>query len=63
MRLRGSSTLFDSIFACTPFGDKYAFVTLDTGAGYITQAISVSLIFMIVMLAITYCAFRKSEIK
>lgn len=61
--LRGNSTLFDGIFACTPFGGKYSFVTLDTAAGYIFQTISVSLIFMIVMLAITYCAFRKSEIK
>lgn len=63
LRLRGNSTLFDDIFACTPYGGKYPFVTLNTSAGYIFQTISVSLIFMIVMLAITYFVFRKSEIK
>lgn len=61
--LRESSLMFDRIFACTPFGGNYTFMTLDTGTGEIFKAISVSLVFMIVMLAITYCAFRKSEIK
>jgi len=63
MGLRGSSTMFDRIFACTPFGGNYTFVTLNSGTGDILKAISVSLIFMIVMLAAAYCAFRKSEIK
>lgn len=61
--LKGKSLLFDRIFACTPYGGNYIFVTLGTGMGDIVKAIFVSLIFMIVMLAVTYCAFRKSEIK
>lgn len=61
--LRDSSQVFKSIFDCTPFGGNYAFITLDTGIGDIFKAITVSLIFIIVMLAITYSAFRKSEIK
>lgn len=63
MGLRNSSKVFDRIFAFTPYGGNYPFVTLDTGTGDIFKAISVSLIFIIAMLAVTYCAFRKSEIK
>ncbi|MGH4117742.1 hypothetical protein [Clostridium sp.] len=61
--LRGSSIIFDGIFDCTPFGGNYTFITLDSVAGDIFKAIVVSLIFIIVMLAVTYFAFRKSEIK
>lgn len=61
--LRGSSSMFGRIFACTPFGGNYTFVTLNSGNGDIFNAIFVSLIFIIVMLAVTYCAFRKTEIK
>ncbi|NLH45608.1 MAG: ABC transporter permease [Acholeplasmataceae bacterium] len=63
MGLRNSSKVFDHIFAITPYGGNYIFVTLDTGTGDIFKAITVSLIFIIVMIAVTYCAFRKSEIK
>lgn len=63
MALRNSSSVFDHILACTPYGGNYAFVTLNTGAWDIFKAISVSLIFIILILAVTYCAFRKSEIK
>lgn len=63
MSLRGRTALFDGIFASTPFGGEYAFITLDTSFGYILQTIAVSFIFMLVMLTITYCGFRKSEIK
>lgn len=63
MGLRDSSPVFDRIFACTPYGGNYTFVTLGTGAGDIFKAISVSLIFIIAMIVVTYYAFRKSEIK
>lgn len=63
MGLKDSSPIFDRIFACTPYGGNYTFATLDTGMGDIIKAISVSLIFIIAMIAVTYCAFRKSEIK
>lgn len=61
--LRGSSTLFDIIFGCTPFGGNYSLVNLSTETGGIFKAIFVSLIFIIVILAITYLGFRKSEVK
>ena len=61
--LRGKSALFDGIFACTPFGGNYTFITLDSGLGDILKSIFVSLIFIIVMLVVTYSSFRKSEIK
>ncbi|HEY5560376.1 MAG TPA: ABC transporter permease [Clostridiaceae bacterium] len=61
--LRGSSNLFDTIYACTPFGGNYFLTTLNTGTGDLFKAISASLIFILVILAITYGAFRKSEIK
>ena len=63
LRLSESSPIFDRIFSFTPYGGKYAFVTLDTGIGYIAQAIAVSLVFMVVMLGVTSIAFRKSEMK
>ncbi|WP_026884524.1 hypothetical protein [Clostridium akagii] len=61
--LRGRSLMFDRIFACTPFGGNYTFLTFNSAVEDILKAISVSLIFIIVMLGVTYCTFRKSEIK
>ena len=61
--LKNTSPIFDRIYACTPYGGNYSFLTLDTGVGDIFKALFVSLIFMFVMIAVTYSAFRKSEIK
>jgi len=61
--LRGSSDLFDKVFACTPFGGEYIFLTTSSKAGDIVQAILVSAIFTAVMLAIAYGLFRKAELK
>ena len=61
--LKHSSALFDHIYACTPYGGNYSFITLDTRIGVIFNAIYVSLVFIIVMLAVAYYGFRKSEIK
>lgn len=61
--LRGSSSAFDHIFAWTPYGGNYTFISLDTGAGDFFKAILVSLLFIAFMLVITYFAFRKSELK
>ncbi|GGH21238.1 hypothetical protein GCM10008013_19030 [Paenibacillus segetis] len=63
IRISESSPIFDTIFSCTPFGGNYAFTTLDTSAGDIIKAIAASLLFIIVMLAITYSAFRRTEVK
>jgi len=58
----GSQTL-DTILSRTPFGGDYIFLTVDSGTGDIITAIFGSLVFMAVMLAIAYGAFRKAEIK
>lgn len=57
------NSVLDHILACTPFGNEYGFITLHTGTGDILKALAVSLIFTIVMSAVTYAAFRRSEIK
>lgn len=54
---------FERLFSATPYGGRYLFVTLDTAAGDIVKAIAVSLIFIAVMLGLTYSVFRKSELK
>ncbi|RXZ80393.1 ABC transporter permease [Paenibacillaceae bacterium] len=61
--LGDSYPVIDHIFDWTPYGGSYTFVVLDTVPGDIIQAIATSLVFIVVMVAITYMAFRKSEIK
>jgi len=61
--LRSSSEVFDKIFSLTPYGGNYMFITMSSGAGDFIKAIAVSLVFITVMLAVTYSIFRKSEIK
>lgn len=60
---RNSSEAFDKISSCIPYGGNYTFVTLSSGTGDFIKAIAVSVVFIIVMLAVTYSIFRKSEIK
>jgi len=62
-KLSDSSKLFDRIFSCTPYGGNYTFLTLTSGTGEIVRALAVSLIFIIIMLVVTYSTFRRSEIK
>ncbi|MBT2292918.1 ABC transporter permease [Paenibacillus albidus] len=57
------SHVLKSIMAGTPFGANYTLLTLDTGMGELLRALSVSLIFIVVMLALAYSAFRRAEIK
>ncbi|MNM89112.1 ABC-2 family transporter protein [compost metagenome] len=61
--IANSSRVFDLIFSCTPYGGNYTFLTLDAVAGDFLKAIGVSLAFIIVILAVTFALFRKSEIK
>lgn len=63
IKLRDSSQVFKCIFDWTPFGGNYSFLTLNSLTGDIFKALAVSLIFIIIMLIVTYCVFRKSEIK
>lgn len=61
--LNNSSTIFANIFACTPFGGNYAFLTLNTTTIYILRTLLVSLFFAILMLILANFSFKKAEIK
>lgn len=61
--LRSSSEIVKKIFNYTPYGNRYILMTVHTGAGDILKPVFVSLIFSVLMLAVTYMGFRKSEIK
>jgi ABC-2 type transport system permease protein len=61
--LRKSSAAFDNIASCTPYGGNYTFLTVDSGLSDIVKAITASVIFIMVMLAVTFGVFRKTEIK
>ncbi len=62
-RLKNSFPTFESIFSCTPFGSIYTITKTDVGVLDIVKSISGSLVFIIVMLAVAYNMFKKSEIK
>lgn len=61
--LRDSSRLLDRILALTPFGGNYTFMSMETVTGDIIKSFFVSLVFMFIMLTVTYIVFRRSEIK
>ncbi|MCL6603188.1 MAG: ABC transporter permease [Paenibacillus sp.] len=61
--LGDGSLLINRMFAVTPYGSSYSLVTLNTGNADILQAISVSLVFIVAMIAVAYSGFRRSEIK
>lgn len=63
MKIAERNKALDRIFALTPFGGNYELMTLNTKTGCIIKATFVSIIFIIVMTAVTYLVFRKSEIR
>lgn len=58
-----SSPMFNRIFSATPYGNQHTFMTLETTAGDMARTIGIGAIFIVIMLTVTYMAFRKSEIK
>jgi len=56
-------SVLDNILSLTPFGGNYSFLTVNSGAGDFLKAIVICLVCIIVMIAITFGIFRKSEIK
>ncbi|MFF2910245.1 ABC transporter permease [Paenibacillus sp. NPDC057934] len=58
-----SPSVLSRIFSLTPYGNKHALMALETTAGDMVRTIGISLIFITLMLTVTYMAFRKSEIK
>lgn len=61
--LAGRSKTFEHIFACTPYGGDYLLLTVNSSAQDILKAVCVSLVYIVIMAAVTFAAFRKSEIK
>lgn len=61
--LAKNSKLFSDLFALTPYGGNHPLLTLSAGWADVIQAILVSLIFIAFMIALTFAAFRKAEIK
>lgn len=61
--LRANSEVFDKICSFTPFGGDYTFITSGTEADYVIKALAVSLIFIVLIIGITYATFRKKEVK
>lgn len=61
--MKGSYPAFDSIYAFTPYGGNYSFLTLDSGIGDMIKAIAVGLIFIVLMLFITHSIFKKTDVK
>jgi len=60
---KNASEVFKNIFSYTPYGGTHTFLTLEAQAGDFGKAIIVSLVYIIVIIAITYSVFRKSEVK
>lgn len=61
--IKGSLGVVGKVLGYTPFAQGYSVLTMNAGAGTLLKAIACSLLFIIVILAITYGIFRKTEIK
>ncbi|MFA9465277.1 MAG: hypothetical protein ACERKN_13415 [Velocimicrobium sp.] len=57
------SDVFSTILSATPIDSKYLFISMDSSTGDIMKALAGSVIFIILMLLISYLIFRKAEIK
>lgn len=60
---QNSGSALNQFLSFTPFGQKYCFLTLNTEACVLFRAAAVSVMFLAVMVFITYCVFKKAEIK
>jgi ABC-2 type transport system permease protein len=56
-------SMIKNILSFTPYGLDYTLINLGTDTGDILKAVIISLIFIALMLGITYTLFRKAEIK
>lgn len=61
--LKNYSEAFDKISSFTPFWGDYTFITPNAQVDYIIKALSVSLIFIAIIIGITYATFRKRDVK
>lgn len=61
--VREKFEIVDNIFAWMPYGGNYSFLTLDSVSRDMVKAIVISIIFITVMLVVSYRTFKKVEIK
>ncbi|MFO1446131.1 ABC transporter permease [Bacillus sp. Bva_UNVM-123] len=61
--LRDKYSILDTILSYTPYGVSFSQFVIDAEAGVFIKAIVISVLFSVLMIAITYVSFRKSEIK
>jgi ABC-2 type transport system permease protein len=47
----------------TPFGGEYSLLNVNSGTGDIAKAVVVSLVFILIMISISYQIFKKAEVK
>lgn len=57
------SELFNNLVDCTPYSLNYMLPSLNMSIVSIWKAVTVSIIFTVIMLGISYALFRKAEIK
>ncbi|SHI58086.1 ABC-2 type transport system permease protein [Clostridium cavendishii DSM 21758] len=55
--------VFGKLLEYNPFAQNYPVLTMASGAGTILKAIVCSIVFIIIILSITYIIFRRTEIK
>ncbi|MNM71571.1 ABC-2 family transporter protein [compost metagenome] len=58
-----SNSVLKNILSVMPYGGNYTLINLNTGTEDIVKAVIVSLVFIVLMLGVTYSLFRKAEIK
>lgn len=63
MLLSKNSLVLDKLISFTPYAGSHPFITVQSPVLDFIKAISVSVLFIIIMIAITFSIFRKSDIK
>ncbi|MNP10750.1 hypothetical protein D3C76_1029110 [compost metagenome] len=58
-----NNSVLKNILSVMPYGGNYTLINLNTGTEDIVKAVIVSLVFIVLMLGVTYSLFRKAEIK
>lgn len=61
--LKNISQVLKKLASYTPYAGNHIFLTLDSQANNFAKTIIVCLVFIVVMITITYSIFRKSEVK
>lgn len=63
VKYRDSSPIFKAVFDCTPYGGNYIFMDGFSSGATLLKSIIVSLLFIALMIFISYNIFKKMDIK